>query len=154
MNLPYFFGREDSQIDTKGRFVVPSRFRPRQQEQTFYVFPLRPGCMALMTPSGFARFLDEMRRADPSLLRGFSGLTYNVRCDQQGRVALREPLLREAGLRRGMSVVVWGALDRVEVWEPEAWRKRSPVVDTDFGERVSRIMDESTKKAENLEDLI
>ena len=55
---------------------------------------------------------------DRNELRALASNTVEVAVDAQGRVNLEEMFRSYAGLSLGSRVVVTGAFDRVEIWDP------------------------------------
>ncbi|MBC7344110.1 MAG: division/cell wall cluster transcriptional repressor MraZ [Clostridia bacterium] len=121
-----FMGEYVHVIDSKGRLIVPSRFREglgdrfvatRGLDSCLFLFPkpewdlleTRLKALPLSRPEAraFTRFL-------------FAG-AHECELDRQGRILL-PPLLREyAGLEK--EAVFIGVGNRVEVWEKERWEK-------------------------------
>lgn len=122
-----FFGRFEHSLDTKGRVILPARFRG-PFEHGGYVSMHEEGCLALWTPDEFDRQMEEMlRRAETSrsernVARLRSSGSYEVDIDRQGRLMIPVRLREYAGLEADVLVV--GAIDRVELWQPEAWAER------------------------------
>jgi MraZ protein len=122
-----FFGRFEHSVDIKGRIVLPARFRKEFDAQAF-LSRYFDGCVALWTPEEFDKQLAAMeeRQArsaeDRNLARIWAGTSAEVEIDRQGRMAVPTALRSYAQL--GSSVLVMGALERVELWDPEAWEAR------------------------------
>jgi MraZ protein len=122
-----FFGRYEHSLDVKGRVILPARFRANFGSQA-YLSQHVDKCLALWTPDEFEKQMADMEasqeqsRADRNLARYWaSGLT-EIELDRQGRVAI--PLyLREFADLQG-AVLVSGAINRVEFWNPEEWNQR------------------------------
>lgn len=111
-------------LDDKGRLVLPAKFRGelaagvvlnRGMEKSLTVYP-REVFMALMR-----RLLEtpETVKMNRDFRRMLAAGASEEMPDSQGRITI-PPILREyARLER--EVVVTGALDRVEIWNPEVW---------------------------------
>jgi MraZ protein len=122
-----FFGRFEHSLDTKGRVVLPARFRTSFDAHAFAT-QHTDGCVALWTPEEFFKRLEAMERnqersaSDRNLARIWAGGSAEVEIDRQGRVAI-PPYLREFARLDG-NVLVMGALERIEVWNPAEWEAR------------------------------
>lgn len=122
-----FFGRFDHTLDAKGRVILPSKFRP-SFEQGGYLTQFHEGCLALWTPEVFEQRMAAMEasqqegRRERNLARVWAAGTQEVEVDRQGRVAIAPPLREFAGLDG--PVVVNGAIDRVELWNPRQWSEK------------------------------
>ena len=111
-------------LDEKGRLTLPAKYREHFAGGVV-VTRVQEGCLAVYDVETFdsldSRF--ESRSPNEADVRAFqrwlnSGSHDDVP-DRQGRIPLPAPLRAFAGLDH--DVVVLGAGDRVEVWEPERW---------------------------------
>ena len=88
------------------------------------------GCIALWTPEGFdamaARLKEQVRNGEveAQAYRALAPSSELVRPDAQGRVMISERLRQHASLEH--EVVVCGALDRIEIWNPTRWASVAP----------------------------
>jgi MraZ protein len=122
-----FVGRYEHSIDVKGRVILPVKFRAAF-ERGGYLTENREGCLALWTPGEFERQMAAMQeragegRANRNRARLWAATSHEVEIDRQGRMPI--PLhLREFASLQG-DVLVHGAIDRVELWDPVAWDQR------------------------------
>ena len=122
-------------LDDKGRLTLPAKYRDHFADGVV-VTRVQEGCLAVYDVQTFdsleARF--ESRAANEADVRAYqrwlnSGSHEDVP-DRQGRITLPAPLRAFAGLDH--DVVVLGAGDRVEVWEPGLWEKQSTHLDEVF----------------------
>ena len=126
-----FVGTHEHSLDEKGRLVLPAKFRS-DFSGAAYLTP-HAGCLALWTPEGFDEMLSRLKeqiRTGEVEARVRRGLAYNsttVRPDAQGRVMLPERLRAFARLEH--EVVVCGAIDRIEIWNPITWSDMAPDLD-------------------------
>jgi len=122
-----FVGKYEHSLDTKGRVILPAKFRP-QFERGGYLTQHSEGCLALWTPDEFERQMEGMQeratsgRADRNRARLWASSSAEVEIDRQGRMAIPAHLRTFAGL--DTDVLVHGAIDRVELWNPSAWTER------------------------------
>jgi MraZ protein len=125
--LPRFAGSEQHALDSKGRLIVPARFRDRlgerfvltigQPDPCLYLFPTATWveyCRRLETPAP-----KEERQTRRQILRYIFAHTEEVSCDSQGRVVVPAPLREYAGIER--EVVSVGVLTRIEIWAKERY---------------------------------
>lgn len=124
---PRFFGRYEHSLDIKGRVILPARFRPSFGPQA-YITQYQDRCLALWTADEFENQMAEQERlqgqgrAERNLARVFAAGTTEVEIDRQGRVAIPGYLRDFAHLES--AVMVNGALNRVELWNPAEWEMR------------------------------
>jgi MraZ protein len=123
--LARFFGRYEHSLDDKGRLILPAKFRP-QFEHGGFISQYRDGCLALWTPEDFDSQMAAMKEAEGvgrderNVARVWAAGTQEVEIDKRsGRMAIA-PYLREFAQLTG-DVLVHGAMDRVELWNPQVW---------------------------------
>ena len=122
-----FVGRYEHSLDTKGRVILPAKFRG-QFERGGYLTQNSEGCLALWTPGEFERQMEAMQeksdagRADRNRARIWASNSAEVEIDRQGRMPIPAHLRTFAQLEA--EVLVHGAIDRVELWNPAAWAER------------------------------
>lgn len=118
-----FVGRYERQLDPKGRVALPPTFRNRLEPRCFLV--IGPDkCVVVVTASVAAargeETLQAVKRGEKTMseLRALAVSMTEVTVDGQGRITIDENLRTYAGLLPGAKVVVSGAFDSVEIWEP------------------------------------
>ncbi len=122
-----FVGQFQHSLDAKGRLILPARFRP-EFERGGHVSPNSEGCVALWTPSEFARQSEERLAqartggsAERQAARYWAANSSDVEFDRQGRFALPATIRAYAELEGDVLVV--GALDHVELWAPATFER-------------------------------
>jgi MraZ protein len=127
-----FLGEYQHSVDSKGRLVLPSKFRERLsrglvvtkgQERCLYVFPMDRWEQEVEQVNQLPR----TDRRSRNYARSFFGAASDQMLDGQGRVAIPQPLREYAAL--GKDVVVVGVADRVEIWDTESWSALSGEAD-------------------------
>lgn len=122
-----FFGRYEHSLDVKGRVILPVRFRGDLGSHA-YLTKHHERCLALWTPEEFDKKLSEMEllqetgRAERNLARVWAAGSTEVEIDRQGRLAI--PATMRDFARLEGDVLVMGAINRVELWDPSAWSQR------------------------------
>jgi MraZ protein len=122
-----FFGTYEHSLDSKGRVILPSRFRA-QFEHGGYLTQYLDGCLALWTPDEFERQTQKMQvraatgQSDRNLARMWASHTHDLEVDRQGRIVVPARMREYAAL--GSDVTVVGVIDRVELWDPERWEQK------------------------------
>ncbi|GAA0460553.1 division/cell wall cluster transcriptional repressor MraZ [Alkalibacillus silvisoli] len=139
-----FMGEYQHNIDTKGRLIVPAKFR-EGLGQTFVITRGLDKCL-------FAYPLDEWKQLEEKLkklpltkkdARAFTRFFFSgaVECeiDKQGRINVPSPLLSYASLDK--ECVVIGVSNRVEVWAKDQWDEYVEESEDSFGEIAENLMD-------------
>jgi MraZ protein len=124
-----FLGRFEHSLDTKGRVVLPAKFRVSFATNLF-ITQHSEGCLALWTPEAFEEEVANKESqavrsgADRNAVRVWASNSAEVEIDRSGRVAIPSWLRTYAGLEDGGEVLVMGALDRIELWSRSTWETR------------------------------
>jgi MraZ protein len=122
-----FVGRYEHSLDTKGRVILPVKFRG-PFERGGYLTQHTERCVALWTPAEFERQMEVMQersdsgRPDRNRMRIWASNSAEVEIDRQGRMPI--PLHLRTFARLDTEVLVHGAIDRVELWNPAEWESR------------------------------
>jgi MraZ protein len=122
-----FVGRFEHSLDAKGRVILPAKFRT-QYERGGYLSQHSEGCLALWTPGEFERQMEAVQhradsgKAERNRARLWASSSSDVEIDRQGRMPIPAHLREFARLET--EVLVHGAIDRVELWNPAAWAER------------------------------
>ena len=123
--MAQFFGTFEHSVDLKGRVILPSHFRTSFETTRAFLSQHKEGCLALWTPDDFERQIAEKMAqqdgtpAERNQARRWSANVSEVEMDKQGRVPIA-PRLREYA-HLDTSVLVIGAIDHVELWDPSVW---------------------------------
>lgn len=118
-----FFGEYSHTLDTKNRLFIPAQFR-EELGARFVICKSPPGntCVFAYTEERFKELGQQIK--DRVGLRqqrfAFEGVT-TVEIDKSGRITLNQKLCDYAGLKK--NIVVFGAFDRIEIWETEKWER-------------------------------
>ena len=122
-----FVGRNEHSLDTKGRVILPAKFRPSFEHGGFLT-QHSEGCLALWTPAEFERQMDAMQESaalgkpERNRARVWASSSAEVEIDRQGRMPIPAHLREFAKLEA--EVLVLGVIDRVELWDPTAWAEK------------------------------
>lgn len=119
-----FMGEYNHTIDTKGRLIIPSKFREALGEE-FVVTKGLDGCLFIFPKEEWNVF-EEKLKALPltnkdarKFTRFFLAGAASCEVDKQGRILLPAVLREFAGLEK--DVVLAGVGGRIEIWQKEKW---------------------------------
>jgi MraZ protein len=121
-----FFGSFEHTLDGKGRLILPAAFRADFPDGGLLSEQVN-GCVALWTEAKFKEQLDvrldESTQSPVELAKArvWAATSRVVDIDKQGRMVIPQTL-REFGGLQG-DVVVNGAMDRIELWNPDRWQR-------------------------------
>ena len=122
-----FLGRYEHQLDDKGRVSLPSAFRREADGDRFVLLQWEEPYLTLFPTDVWQEVqkrLLEFRRSKKSAWTHVREIVSNateVVPDRQGRILVPVWLKEAAGLEG--TVLVKGNIDRIELWDPETWRK-------------------------------
>lgn len=133
-----FRGSSFHTIDSKGRIIVPARFREIIKADD------NNGVMLSRMDSGLVAYTHtEWRKIETRILslaeksdnmrrfrRVFIGGAFECPCDKQGRILIPPMLRQYADLSR--EIVLVGVLDHFEIWSREKWEKENLHMEKDL----------------------
>ena len=129
-----FMGEYNHTIDSKGRLIVPSKFRELLGSE-FVVTKGLDGCLFVYPNEEWAA-IEEKFKSIPLTTKDarkfsrffFAGAT-SCEVDKQGRILLPQVLREYAGLQK--DVVLAGVLGRIEIWDQGRWQDANTYDDMD-----------------------
>lgn len=119
-----FVGTFEHTLDGKGRIVLPATFRNELAGRG--IVSQYENCLGVWTVDGFGevarRIQDKVREGmtTQNAVRALAANAAQVEPDAQGRILL-PPRLREFAAIDKDAVII-GAIDRIEIWNPERWQ--------------------------------
>ncbi len=125
-----FLGQYEYQLDQKGRVSLPADYRRRADDSRFVLLQWEATHLTLFPVStweGVQQRLLDLRRGGSAVARHLRQITaraVEVEPDKQGRILIPGWLKEGAGLDG--SALLIGALDRIEVWDPERFAAAAP----------------------------
>ena len=125
--MPGFLGRYEFQIDAKGRVSLPSAYRRGASGNGFVLLQWQDTHLDLYpeeTWEAVQAKLLEFRRAQPeggAYFRRIAASAAEVEPDKQGRIRIPARLRKAAALEGAVLLV--GAVDRVELWNPARFQE-------------------------------
>ena len=136
-------------IDTKGRIIIPTRFRDviKADGADSVMVSRRDNCVVAYTMEKWRKLETKMSSLPKSsafmrrFRRIFIGSAAKCTCDKQDRILIPSPLRKYAGLDK--DIVLVGALDCFEIWSRENWDQEALSLDEEMqNEEVRREIDE------------
>ncbi|WP_313526179.1 division/cell wall cluster transcriptional repressor MraZ [Anaerotignum sp.] len=121
-----FLGEFQHSIDSKGRLIVPAKFREGLGEH-FVVTKGLDNCLFAYPQSEWAIFEEKLKQLPLTssgarkFVRFFFAGAIECELDNQGRINLPANLREYAGLKK--DVVSIGVNNRVEIWNKENWNE-------------------------------
>ena len=137
-----FFGTYTPKLDDKNRLFLPAKFRD-QLTEGLVVTRGQERCLTIWSLEDFQKLTERLAQA-PVTNKGtrdyvrmlFAAASQEVP-DKQGRISI-PPVLREyASLKK--EVVVIGSMNRIEIWDPQAWAHYSEEQEQVFSELSDEV---------------
>jgi len=130
-----FLGNVVHSLDSKKRLTIPADWREMTgTPSNLVVLPsVTEKCLWIYPEREWSRRLEKLRTvssADESTrqaIRVLASQSERVSWDAQGRIRIKDELLEYAGLMN--QVVLVGAFERMELWEPDLWKQQIGSVD-------------------------
>ncbi|MCE4956876.1 division/cell wall cluster transcriptional repressor MraZ [Macrococcoides caseolyticum] len=139
-----FMGEFQHQLDTKGRMIVPAKFRDALSEH-FVITRGLDKCL-------FGYPLDEWKRIEEKLktlpmtkrdarkfMRLFFSGAVEVEIDKQGRINIPKNLMEYAGLTKECTVI--GVSSRIEIWDRSSWNDFYMDTEDNYEEIAEELID-------------
>ena len=139
-----FMGEYSHTIDTKGRLIIPSKFREELGE-TFVVTKGLDGCLFVFSDEEWKAFEIKLKslpltnKNARQFARFFVAGATPCELDKQGRILLPATLREFAGLEK--DVVLTGMLNRIEIWSKEKWKENNSLDDVAMDEIAEQMTD-------------
>ena len=139
-----FRGSSFHTIDTKGRIIIPARFRDVIKA------PASNGVMVSRMDGGLVAYTyDEWRKIETRILslaeksenmrrfrRVFIGGAFECSSDKQDRILIPQNLRQYAELDK--EIVLVGVLDHFEIWSRKSWDKENIHLEKDMKKEDAR----------------
>ncbi len=139
-----FMGEYNHTVDTKGRLIIPSKFREQLGEE-FIVTKGLDGCLFVFPQNEWTAFEEKLRtlpltqKGARQFTRFFVAGATPCELDKQGRILLPATLREFAGLDK--DVVLAGMLNRIEIWSKAKWTENNALDDGDMDSIAEQMTD-------------
>lgn len=124
-----FIGEHKQKMDTKGRVVVPSKFRDELGNQVVVTKGLGEQCLYAFSRESWEKVVSKLEELPMTNMkvrnfnRFFLAGANNLEADKLGRVLVSSALREYALLDKE---VVWvGVGNRMEIWDVDKWKENS-----------------------------
>ncbi len=135
-------GTYDHSIDTKGRVIVPAKFREALGD-SFVVTLGLDGCLFVYPNEEWEDFVNQLKELPGSkearkLQRYFMAGAAPCDVDKQGRVLIPSNLREKAGLEK--DIVFVGVMSKIEIWSRQRWDENDDFDNVDdIAEHMSEL---------------
>ncbi|MBG9979636.1 division/cell wall cluster transcriptional repressor MraZ [Facklamia sp. DSM 111018] len=137
-------GEYQHNIDTKGRLIMPAKFRPDLGQQ-FIVTRGLDGCLFGYPKESWEKIEEKLKQLPLAkkdarkFTRFFYSAATEVEIDKQGRINLPKNLLEFAKIDKECRVI--GVSDRIEIWSSELWDDFADDAEENFEDIAEDMID-------------
>lgn len=141
--LDMFMGEYHHSIDSKGRMIIPAKFRDdlgesfvltRGLDQCLFGYPINEWKLL----EDKLKNLPLTKKDARAFTRFFFSGAIECEIDKQGRINIASPLLNYAKLEK--ECVVIGVSNRIEIWSGENWEKYMADSEDSFAEIAENMI--------------
>jgi MraZ protein len=142
--VSHFLGTHRHTLDAKGRLSIPAKFRKATGE-VFVVTRGLDDCLFLYPMEAWTKFVEDLMSLRSTsenprfFMREVAARASEVSVDSHGRIMIPPELRELAGLNR--DVLVIGAFERIEIWDPERHEKYREGFGLSFEEAAETLWD-------------
>lgn len=137
-------GEYKHNIDSKGRLIVPAKFRDNLGD-SFIVTRGLDGCLFGYPLQAWQELEEKLKKLPLAKkeARQFTRFFYSgaVECtlDKQGRINLPQTLMEHAGLLKTCYII--GVSERIEIWSQERWDNVTDEAEASFEDLAEDMID-------------
>lgn len=122
-----FMGEFNHSIDSKGRIIIPSKFREDLGDDFVITLGL-DGCLFAYPNNEWLAFIEKLKtlpgtKEARQLQRYFMAGAAACETDKQGRILIPAKLRESADLNK--DIVFVGVLNKIEIWSKERWENNN-----------------------------
>ena len=148
-----FYGEYSHSLASKGRVIIPAKFREVVKEHfadKFYITRGLDRCLFIFTEEAWKSQERKFRELSftKSEARKFNRLYFSGACDsvcdKQGRILIPDYLKQYAEIQE--EVVIIGVSDRIEIWAKEKWKEFFKDHQGSFEELAEKLMTDKEKE--------
>ena len=131
-------------IDTKGRLIMPSKFR-EELGTSFILTRGLDGCLFGYPMEQWNILQDNLKQLplskkdSRSFVRFFYSAAIEAEIDKQGRINISSTLLDFAKIEKECRII--GVSDRIEIWSNKKWEEFAETAETSFDDIAENMID-------------
>jgi len=136
-------GEYQHSIDSKGRYIVPAKFR-EELGSHFIITKGLDKCLFVYTMEGWQKTVESLRQLSTTdadarkFARNFFSGATEVETDKQGRVLI--PINLRASAAIDKDIVTIGVANRLEIWSKELWQSYSQEAADEYEKVAAKLV--------------
>ncbi len=139
-----FIGEYSHNLDTKGRIIIPSKFR-EELHSSFILTRGLDGCLTIYSLEQWNKIFEEINKLPTTkkAVRQYTRVLTSNACecslDNQGRILIPSNLSAPLNIKK--ECVIVGANDHIEIWDKNAWESYFEEANANFEEVAENLSD-------------
>ncbi len=139
-----FIGEYIHNLDSKGRIIIPSRFRD-ELEDSFILTRGLDGCLTIYSLKQWEKIFEELnklpntKKATRQYIHMLTSKACECSFDNQGRIAIPAFLSKAVNIVKECAVI--GVNDHIEIWDRETWETYYDQASDSFEEVAESLSD-------------
>ena len=139
-----FIGEYSHNLDTKGRIIIPSKFR-EELHSSFILTRGLDGCLTIYSLEQWNKIFEEINKLPTTkkAVRQYTRVLTSNACecslDNQGRILIPSNLSTPLNIKK--ECVIVGANDHIEIWDKNAWETYFEEANANFEEVAENLSD-------------
>jgi MraZ protein len=139
-----FIGEYKHNLDTKGRIIIPSKFRD-ELHATFILARGLDSCLTIYSLKQWEKLFEEVnklpttKKAARQYVRMLTSTATECSLDNQGRIIIPSFLAKPVNINK--ECVVIGANDHIEIWDKDTWDAYITDASNNFEEVAENLSD-------------
>lgn len=119
-----FIGEYQHNLDSKGRIIIPSRFRD-ELNANFILTRGLDGCLTIYSLEQWNKMFEELnklpttKKAARQYVRMLTSTATECTLDNQGRIQIPSFLSKPVNIVKDCIII--GANDHIEIWDKDTW---------------------------------
>lgn len=139
-----FIGEYSHNLDSKGRIIIPSKFRD-ELNSSFILTRGLDGCLTIYSNEQWTKIFEKInklpttKKAVRQYTRVLTSNASECTLDNQGRILIPSNLSAPLNIKK--ECVIVGANDHIEIWNKETWDNYLLEADENFEEVAESLSD-------------
>ncbi len=123
-----FLGEYKHTMDSKGRVVIPSKFRD-ELKQGCVITKGQDNCLQILTKGNWEEEADKIaalpktNKTSRQLIRSLFSGAIDATIDSSGKILIPENLRGYSQMNLGQSITITGSGSLIEIWSTKQWKK-------------------------------
>ena len=139
-----FIGEYSHNLDSKGRIIIPSKFRD-ELNNTFILTRGLDGCLAIYSLEQWGKMFEKINKLPTTkknarqYIKMLTARATECTLDNQGRIQIPSFLSKPVNIEKECAII--GVNDHIEIWDQKTWDSYYDEASENFEEVAEEISD-------------